>query len=123
MSSILLLAAVLAAHHGYGHWPTLKEQQWHFYVASQAGWALSLLLLLPQAERSRFKAAGVFACWLGAVECLQAAGCGALQWGQVVTRELCVQAFGPEFFYALASASLAAALALAADQWWRARHA
>lgn len=121
MSGILLLVAVLAAHHGYAHLAP-KDQQWHFYVASNAGWALTLLLLLPQAQRSRFKAAGVFACWLGAVECLQAAGCGAVQWGQLVTSELCVQAFGPEFFYALASASLAGALALMADRWRKVRH-
>lgn len=123
MSGALVLAAVLATHYGYSQWPTLGEQQWHYYVATHATLALVLLLLLPQAQRSRLAHVGVFACWLGAVESVQASGCAVIEWGQLVESELCVQAFGPEFFYALASTSLAAAAMLAVQRWRGRRHA
>lgn len=124
MSGPLVLALVLATHYGYLRWADRADQQWHFYVASMALLTVVLLLLLPMAERlkSRWnRYAGLFGCWLGAIESSQAAACGALEWRQPVEDELCSQAFGPEFFLALSAVCLAVA-AMLAWQLWRARH-
>ena len=111
MSSTLLAVAVLTANYGYY---TLQgaDRQWAFYVCSQVLIALCLLMLLPVASRSRLAPVGLFACWLGTVEALQAAGCGLMQWGSLRSSDLCVQEFGASFYAAIAAATVAAIIVL-----------
>lgn len=122
MSAILLLVGVWWAHYAYYHWPSSGDQQWAHYIGSHALLVLALVLLVPQAARSRWAVAAVIgpiACWWGAIESAQAAVCGYMQWGTLPAADLCVSALGV-WPYALAAALSIATLVVA--HVWRRRH-
>lgn len=121
MSAVLLAAVVWSAHYGYYRFPALEDRPWAQYVGTHLALAVALLLLVPQASRSRRAALaslGVGACYLGAIESAQCVACGLLQWGQPVEQDLCLQAWGVTP-YAICAALLGATMAV---RWWRARH-
>lgn len=109
MSAVLLLVGVWCAHYAYYRWPDASGQQWASYVGTHALVVVALLLLLPQARRSRLSIVVVGACWWGVIESAQAAVCGVIRWGSIPQADLCTDAIG-RWPYALIAACSVASL-------------
>lgn len=109
MFALILAGCVWAAHFAYYLWPDLTDRAWAQYVGTHAALAVTALALVPRAAAVRLAPIAVGACYLIAIESAQCAVCGRLQWGNIITRDLCVQAFGAEP-YALAAALMLATL-------------
>lgn len=121
MSAIALALAAWGSHYAYYLREDLVWRAWVQYIGTHAALTLTSLLLVPMAarlKRGALAAIGVGSCYLMAIESAQCVACGAMEFGSIVTRDLCVQAFGTTPY--AAAAALFAATMLA--RWWRARH-
>lgn len=120
MSAALLALAAWAAHHAYYRYPDVVDRAWSQYIGTHGALVVLSLLLVPMAARLKrpaLAAVGIGSCYLIALESAQCVGCGLLQWGAVVERDLCAQSFGTTP-YAAAASALAATMGVI---WWRRR--
>ena len=116
---IPVAAASVPTYLGYYFLRDQVDRAWAYYV-------LQGLLLLALAECARRWAPShvqglllpwaVGLCWWIEIESAQQVVCGALQWGQQVHADLCVQVVGMEFYRALAALAIAGMLTCLPNQ-------
>lgn len=106
MSERGLMAMALVAFFGYYALP-VEDRPWMYYVA-QGALILTLALMVWPLMRTR---AGRLAATVCVIESAQQAVCGAARWGLSSGGEdLCRQWLGPDYYRAILSLALAAAV-------------
>jgi hypothetical protein len=109
--ALSLLFCVVLRHYAYHAWGNPAAQSWAFYVLSgvAVGQLCGVLAWVGSEAPGRAGPVVVFGAVWGVAEEAQVAVCGAIQWGQRGSGDVCGRINGAETVYlALASITLAA---------------